>query len=171
MSEQPSPEVIDEAAKKKIIGENELSTFVKYDVANDYPFIHSGAIEHSGMCLACAQSSMRHHVGVGNPLDEANLKTAVAYMANITEYSNNILEHSNKMLIENQKQIVELRDLQEQHNKNYEIIRSDNIKANKEMLDGFKSAFKDDLTKFYKVVAIVAIPLTIVMGFVASLFG
>jgi len=159
---------MDDDLRDKVIGDGEPSLdFVKYDIATEFPFIHGAAKEHIKMCLPCAQKAMRHHSGVGNPLDEEGIKIGVAYISQISEQSSIILNQVQSVLIENQKQIQEL---------NAVVIRiSDlvekNMLSNSEVLGGLKKEIKEDLSRFYKIVAVVATPLVIVSGFIISLFN
>lgn len=149
-----------------IVGNNEESgsSFILYDVVKDFPFIHSASSEHIKMCLPCAQKAMRHHAGVGNPLDEEGLKMGVAYISQISERANIILEQTQKILIEHEKQIRELRDTVGEVT---ELVR-ENSKTNTEVLLELKKTIKEDLTRFYKIISIVSIPLVVGASFIIS---
>lgn len=159
---------LDSKEMTEVLGDDieTVNPFVIYDVPKDFPFIHSASIEHIKMCLPCSQKAMRHHVGIGNPLDEEGLKVGVAYISQISERANIILEQVQKILLEHDKQIKEL----------YKVVTDvtelvkENSKTNTEVLTALKDTIKKDLTKFYKVVSLVAIPLVIGVAFVASLF-
>lgn len=153
-------------SEEEIIGDDAESKtpFVLYDVEKDFPFIHSASIEHIKMCLPCAQKAMRHHAGVGNPLDEDGLKIGVAYISQISERANIILEQTQKILIEHEKQIRELRDTVSEVT---DLVK-ENSKTNTEVLTELKDTIKEDLTRFYKIVSIVSIPLVIGASFVIS---
>jgi len=140
------------------------SHFSIYDVEKDYPFIYAASKEHNKMCLTCAQKAMRHHAGVGNPLDEEGLKIGVSYISQISERANIILEQSQKILIEHEKQIRELRETVA---KVTELVEA-NSKTNNEVLTGLKDTIKEDLTRFYKIATIVSIPLIIGASFVIA---
>jgi hypothetical protein len=152
--------------QREIIGDeiNTINPFVIYDVEKDFPFIHTSAIEHIKMCLPCAQKAITHHVGVGNPLDEEGIKIGVAYVSQISEKSNIILEQVNRVLVEHEKQIKEL------HNVVTEVtdLVKKNSETNTEVLTELKDNIKKDLTKFYKIVSVVSVPLVIITSFVIS---
>ena len=152
--------------EEEIVGDNVESKtpFIIYDVENDFPFIHNASKEHIRMCLPCAQKAMRHHAGVGNPLDEEGLKVGVAYISQISERANIILEQVNKVLVEHEHQIRELRNtLGEVTN-----LVKENSKTNSEVLTELKDTIKNDLTRFYKIVGAISIPLVIGASFVIS---
>jgi len=152
--------------KEDILGNDAESqnNFIVYDVAKDYPFIYSASSEHVKMCLPCAQKAMRHHAGVGNPLDEEGLKIGVAYISQISERANIILEQTQKILIEHEKQIRELNNTVSEVT---ELVR-ENSRLNTEVLNELKDTIQKDLARFYKIVSVVSIPLIIGASFIIS---
>jgi len=160
---------LDDKQMTEVLG-NEIETvnpFVIYNVDKDYPFIHSAASEHIKMCLPCSQKAMRHHAGVGNPLDEEGLKVGVAYISQISERANVILEQVQKVLLEHDKQIKELHKVVTDVT---ELVK-ENTKTNTEVLTALKDTIKKDLTQFYKRVTIVSIPLVIGAAFIIAWIG
>lgn len=154
--------------KEEIVGDNikNESGFVIYNVENDFPFIYRASDEHVKMCLPCAQKAMRHHAGVGNPLDEEGLKIGVAYVSQISERTNIILEQVQKILIQHEQQIRELNNTVEE----ISTLVKENTQSNGEILSELKETVKNDLTKFYKVITALSIPLIIGASFITSIF-
>jgi len=150
----------------EILGDNieSKTTFVVHNVKTEFPFIHSASLEHIGMCLPCAQKAMRHHAGVGNPLDEDGLKVGVAYISQISERANIILEQANRILIENEKQIKELHETVTE----ISALVKENSDTVSEVLTELKDTIKKDLTRFYKIVTIVSVPMIVITSFVIS---
>ncbi len=155
----------DQDELEKIKGDNiESIDFIMYDVEKEFPFIHGASSEHLKICLACAQRAMRHHSGIGNPLDEDGIKVGVAYISQISERASIILEQTQKILIEHEKQI---RELNNTVGKVVALV-AENSKSNNQVLTELKDTIKKDLTRFYKIVVIVSVPLIIGSGFILS---
>jgi len=161
--------VLTEKEKEQITGDyTETATpFMIHDVEKDYTFIHSAAKEHIKMCLACAQRAMRHHAGVGNPLDEEGIKIGVAYVSQISEHSTIILEQVQRVLIEHEKQI---REMSNTVNKITDLVEK-NMLSNSQVLSELKDTIKKDLKRFYQVVSVVAVPLMIGASFLINAFA
>jgi len=153
----------------KILGDDieSIHDFIIYDLPKDFPFIYSASSEHVKMCLPCAQKAMRHHGGVGNPLNEDGLKVAVAYVSQVSEHSSILLEKTNEVMTENQKQIKEIQSAISE----LVQINKDNSTSNAQVLTELKDTIKKDLTRFYKIVTVISVPMIIGMSFVVNVIS
>lgn len=146
--------------EKNIIGDeiNTVNPYPMYNMEEEFTAIYSQATEHIKKCLSCGQRATRHHLSIGNPLDEENMKQAVAYITNVSELSHKILNHVNSILQENQKQIKEMREMADLNKENMENIT--------EKMD---TTVTNHMKKYIKYIAIVSTPAVVAITYIISL--